>query len=332
MPKTPQHLQNPENSISVSELALRAPDWILDSKIRSLSPTTIEGRRLFVEKLLWFLRNHDFDVCGLDELRRFFVYLADAHNSETGRWGNPRLRAPLRPITIRTFHTQCRVLFNWLVDEGVIDESPLKRIKAPRALADQIRPFNSEQIEAILNAARRSRHPRRDEAIILLLLDTGLRASELVGLHLRDVDINTRSCTVTGKGNKRRTVYFGRPTAKALYQYLRQQPREADAPLFTADRGTRAGEALTRYGLLQLIERLGKKAGIEAMQCSPHVFRHTFSLCFLQAGGNVFSLQQLLGHTSLQMTNRYVALAQGDLQEQHRQFAPSDRLKQKKKG
>lgn len=83
---------------------------------------------------------------------------------------------------------------------------------------------------------------------------------------------------------------------------------------------------MKRSGLLQLIRRLGRKAGIQATRCSPHTFRNTFAVEFLRGGGNLFSLQQLLGHSSLSMTNRYVALAQGDIENQHRQFSPADRL------
>ena len=331
MPKTELHLKISENSTTTSELTLRTQDWILDSKLSYLSPTTIEGRRLFVEKLLWFFEHRQYGVCGPAEMRQLFVYLTEAHLSPEGRWGNPRLRKPLRPVTVKTLYVQCRVLFNWMIEQNYLEESPLKRIKAPRALADQISPFRSDQIENLLTTAQKSRHPRRDETIILMLLDTGLRASELIGLRLCDIDMDTRSCVVIGKGNKKRTVYFGRPTTKALYKYLKEHPREADDALFTADRGITAGEALTRSGLLQLVERLGKKAGIELTRCSPHTFRHTFAVEFLRNGGNVFSLQQMLGHSNLQMTNRYVAFAEADIENQHRQFAPSDRLKRGRK-
>ena len=138
--------------------------------------------------------------------------------------------------------------------------------------------------------------------------------------------MSARKCIVLGKGNKHRVVYFGRQTAKALWNYLREEDREPCSPVFLSDRGTKAGEPLTRAGLRQLIERLGKAANIEAVRCSPHTFRHTFAVTFLRNGGNVFSLQQILGHTSLQMTNRYVAVSQADLERQHRQFSPVDRL------
>jgi site-specific recombinase XerD len=112
-----------------------------------------------------------------------------------------------------------------------------------------------------------------------------------------------------------------------IWQYLRQDPHEPEDPLFLNKRG----EALTRSGLRQLLEQLGEEAGIDATRCSPHTMRHTFAVEFLRAGGNVFTLQQIVGHTTLSMTNRYVALALADIEAQHRQFSPADRLKKGRK-
>jgi integrase/recombinase XerD len=127
---------------------------------------------------------------------------------------------------------------------------------------------------------------------------------------------------VKGKGGKSRMLCLSKETIKALWAYLKEVLHEEDEPLFIADRGKLAGQPLTRFGLYQLIERLGTAAGIEACRCSPHPFRHTFAIEFLRNGGDVFTLQQMLGHTRLEMTMRYVAIAQADIQRQHRQHSP----------
>jgi len=158
----------------------------------------------------------------------------------------------------------------------------MEKLRPPVNRPDQIQPFTEEQIDALLAAAKRSQHPRRDEAIVLFLLDTGVRASELCNLRMKDMDLQGRRCTVVGKGNKTRSIYFGRNTTKALWQYLKENPREEDESVFTSDRGTRAGEPLTRSGLLQLMMRLGKAAKIEATRCSSHTWRHTFAVTFLK--------------------------------------------------
>lgn len=202
----------------------------------------------------------------------------------------------------------------------------MESIAAPIARADQILPFSDAQVEAILAKSKLTWHAKRDEAIVRMLYDTGMRNTELCTLRMKDLDIGGRRCMVLGKGNKHRTIYFGRQTAKALWNYLRECPREPEETLFYSDRGSKAGDALTRSGLRFLIIRLGKAAKIEVTRCSPHTFRHTFAVQFLRAGGNVFSLKEILGHTTLTMVNRYVALAQADIEYQHRMFSPGDRL------
>jgi site-specific recombinase XerD len=314
-------------SIPVAELETLARGWLLDGQIRQHSKATLSARTLLVEKLLWYLKQQEFEVCGIHELRSFLAYLNSGHESKEGRWGNDRLRKAPRPRTIATYFGNLRTLFRYLVEDGSLEASPMDNLRAPIARADQIQPFTAAQIQALLTAARKSRHARRDEAIILFLLDTGARATELCQLRLRHVDLASKSCRVLGKGNKHRVIYFGRDTTKALWTYLKAEPREADDALFQADRGTRAGEPLTRSGLLQLIERLGKAAKIEVTRCSPHTFRHTFAVEFLRAGGNTFALMTLLGHTCLDMTRKYAALAQADVENQHRQFSPADRLR-----
>jgi integrase/recombinase XerC/integrase/recombinase XerD len=318
-----------EAAISVEQLERYAEGWLLDGEIRQLSKSTLDGRRIVIDKLLWFLKQREYPVCSTMELRQFLAYISTGHENAQGRWGNPQLTRRVRPTTPVTYFSRLRTLFRFLVQEEAIVVSPMEKMRPPVARPDQIQPFDQAQVTALLSAAKRSQHPRRNEALLLLLLDTGLRASEICSLCLKDVDMSARRCTVVGKGNKTRVVYYGGTTAKALWQYLKEEIRDAEDPLFLADGGTRAGEALSRSGLLQLIKRLGKAAKIEAMRCSPHTFRHTFAVEFLRNGGNVFSLQTLLGHTSLSMSRRYTALAQADIENQHRQFSPVDRMKGK---
>lgn len=285
---------------------------------------------MLVGKLAWFLHEHHHEECGTTELRAFFVYLIRPLEAGQYRWGNPRFNMQMRPATQATYYSHLRAFFHWLVSEEVIESSPLDKIKPPIARADQIQPFSPDDMESLLAAARLSRHPARDQAILLLGVDAGLRATELCSLKRRDVDFDERCCTVVGKGNKRRNkrrkVYFGIRVRKALIGYVQAERHDSDDPLFFADRGTRAGEGLRRGGLLQLMWRLGKAAGIERRKRSPHTLRHTFAVEFLKAGGNVFTLKEHLGHTDLTMTNRYVSFAQADIQNQHRRYSPADRI------
>ncbi len=311
-------LQETAPCIAVSSLQKYADGWLLSCQISQHSERTLGNRRMVLDKLLWFFKQKDIQDCGVTELRVFLAYLSTGHKDKGGRWGNPQLTETVKSRTVKDYHATLRTLFNWIVSEGALRVSPMERIPVPVDRPDSIEPFTEAQVKALLEAAKKTRQPRRDEALTLFLLDTGCRASELCDLNLNDVDMSGKKASVEGKGGKSRPVYFGRTTGRALWQYLREDERTPEEPLFQSERG----ERLTRSGLRQLIERIGKVAGIESVRCSPHTFRHTFAISFLREGGNQFTLMHILGHTHLAMTARYVHLAQADVENQHRQFSP----------
>lgn len=310
--------------ISIADLERYAADWLFEGEFRSHSPMTTATRRGFVKNLIWFLNQKGFTTCGKQELKLFFIYLSQPQPQ--GRWGVKRLTQPLRPVSIKDYFVNFKVMFRWFVTEGFIESSPMDGLPTPLARAPQIQPFSPEQITALLNATKKSCHAKRDYAIVALLLDCGLRAGELCALKVADIDLNARCVSTIGKGNKRRSVFFGKATAKALWNHLRSEVREPDDWVFLSDRGVRTGEPLKPNGLLQLFHRLGDKANIKAVRCSPHTLRHTYAVCFLRAGGSVFTLRESLGHTDLTMTSKYVMVADADL-SQARNFSPMDRLK-----
>lgn len=327
MQKRPPRLAKTESDLSVDFLARYAEDWLLAGDIDQHSPRTLASRRDITAKLFWFFRRQGITVCGTHELRLYFQYLNHGHEDPAGRWGNARMTRPVKARTVHTYHGHLATFFRWMVEEGAINSSPMDRIPPPTARKDEIVPFSDQQLERLLQAARKTGDPKRDEAIVLFLVDTGIRASELCSLRMHDLDLSARMCQVLGKGNKKRPMPFGKVCARALSSMLRDADREADAPIFVTTRGRRSGESLTRSGLLQLFERLGDAAGIQGVRCSPHTARHTFAVSFLRAGGHTFALQSMLGHESLDMTQRYVRLAHSDIEKQHRLFSPADRLK-----
>lgn len=314
--------------LEVPRLVRYLESWIQDGRIRQFSPRTIEERRNVIGKLLWFLEREGATELDPFALRGFLAHVSFGHEEPAGRWG--KSRSPVRPRTAVAYYRVLRSLCNWLVEEGAIEDSPIGTLKPPRAADDQVQPFTEEQLAALERAAERTDSPRRDRAALLFLLDTGCRASEVCALRISDLDFTERSCRVRGKGDKYRTVYFGRECGRALLAYLRDGEREEAGPVFPSLRGLKPGEALTRSGLLQIVRRLGKEARVQGVRCSPHTFRHTFAVSFLRAGGNTFALQTMMGHVSLAMTRRYVALAGADLQAQHARFSPADNRKRRK--
>lgn len=159
--------------------------------------------------------------------------------------------------------------------------------------------------------ARRSRRPtaKRDRAIILCLLDTGLRASELCDLQMRDYEPDSGQLYIRhGKGDKRRVVYLGQRARLCLWRYLadRNNTRPAD-PLFASRTNTR----LDRNNLRHMLNTVAAQAKVNDVH--PHRFRHTFAITFLRNGGNTFALQKLLGHEELTTVLKYVRLAETDI-------------------
>lgn len=326
MIKRPLRSADSAPAIPVEDLRRFAQGWTLDGQYRQLSPLTTEARRNVLGHFLWWLDREGAMTCDAQEIKGFLHYATVGHQDPGGRYGVAKLTKPLRPRTVKDIFGILRSFFRYLVSEGYVERSPIENVRSPINRPDQIQPFNEEQVEALLRAAKNSRHPKRDEAVILFMLDTGVRASEFCNLKVDDVDVVSRKAIVLGKGNKHRAIYFGRETGRLLWKYINDEGIRGTSPLFQSDKG----RGLTRSGLLQLIERLGKEAKIEATRCSPHTLRHTFAVMFLRGGGSVFSLKEMLGHTDLSMTNRYVCLAQADIQNQHRQFSPVERLRGRK--
>ncbi len=324
MRNSPLRLQISNAVLNPSELAKLADGWLQAGEISQHSSSTIATRRLFLNNFLWFLREKKHTECDTHTVRAFLAYVTNGHKEPGGRWGKSHLTKPATSRTVKDYHGCLKAFFNWIVLEERLEASPLERIPTPIDRPDQIQPFTDEQVNTLLLAARSSRHPKRDEALLLFLLDTGVRVSELTGIQFRDLDSSGMRATVEGKGGKTRPVFYGKRTRKALFDYVRNDGnRDDDDPLFMSERG----EAFTRWGVAQIVERLAEAAGIQREHCSPHTFRHTFAVSFLRNGGNQMALMALLGHTNIQMTSRYVTLAQADVERQHRQFSPADALK-----
>jgi site-specific recombinase XerD len=158
----------------------------------------------------------------------------------------------------------------------------------------------------------------RNRAIILLLLDTGMRADELCQARLADLDTRNRYIKVFGKGSKERILPVCPRTAQALWKYLaiRGSGLPPTEPLFVTQNKT----PLDRHRLLKQLAAIGRRAGVKGVH--PHRFRHTFAINFLRNGGNAYTLQMILGHSSMEMVNTYLNIAQADIQSVHRMASP----------
>jgi len=213
--------------------------------------------------------------------------------------------------------------FGWLKAEELIAENPVARLKTPKIEHKVVQALTHNEIKRLLDTySSKSMPDVRNKAILSILLDTGLRVSELANLMIEDVDLNTRVVLVRhGKGGKQRIVRIGSKAQRALWRYITIYRRGDSDALFL----TSSGEPLDVIGVKIMIRRLSKKAGVKVYA---HKLRHTFAINYLRNGGDVFTLQHLLGHSTLQMTQRYLqSLNSDDATNAHRKFSPLDNMK-----
>jgi site-specific recombinase XerD len=208
-----------------------------------------------------------------------------------------------------TVKTRYRGLFRfcgWLVDEGEIDENPMKTLSPPQPKPKPVPVLSDDDLAALLKACSgKTFENRRDEAMIRLLLDCGVRVSELCGMTVEGTDLDQGMALVRGKGSKIRPVYFGARTARAVDRYLRLRSTHRWAhldALLLSQRG-----ALTPDGVRDRMDVLTDAAGLEHIH--PHQFRHTFAHDFLVNGGQERDLKRLAGWSSDAMLERYGASA-----------------------
>lgn len=218
-------------------------------------------------------------------------------------------------ITLSAF---CR----FLVDEGWLPDNPLATVKRPKAPRTLVQTFTPEQVTALLATCDRGFAGVRDYALILLMLDSAPRVSEVANLRLDDIRWDDQTLRIMGKGSIERRVPFGTTTRRALHAYLAKRGAQETRAVFI----TVFGDGMSRACIAQTLKVRGRQAGLTGVRCSPHTFRHTSAVMFLRNGGDVFSLQKLLGHSDLTMTRRYAELSQTDVCERHRQFSPADAL------
>lgn len=223
-----------------------------------------------------------------------------------------------------TAYRRLQQLFKWLTEEGEIPESPMRRMSPPAVPDKPIPVITDDTIRRLLKACEgRGFTDRRDAAIIRLLLDTGIRSAELVGLTVDDVDWSYSVVTVLGKGRRLRSVPFGAKTSEALdrYQRARRQHRHADLPdLWLGVKGP-----LTSSGVTQLLERRAGRAGVPATGL--HRWRHTAAHQWLAAGGQEGDLEMLMGWSKASgMTRRYGrSAAEQRARDAHKRMGLGDR-------
>ena len=220
------------------------------------------------------------------------------------------------PASVARALVAVRALYRFLAEEGHLPVDPAAEVEVPRVPKGLPKPLSEDEVAALLDSVHGDDPvARRDRAILEVLYGTGLRISELVGLHLGDIDLEGGLLRAFGKGSKERIVPIGRFARDALAGYLSPAGRDELAPERWARRGdaesvflnTRGGR-LSRQGAWQIVRSHGERAGL-GDRLSPHVLRHSCATHMLNHGADIRAVQELLGHASLSTTQIYTLVS-----------------------
>lgn len=258
----------------------------LDHLASRRSPHTVRSYGSDLAQLSQFLGG-EFDL----QVGRLRLYLR--------KYGITPVTRARKLSTLRTFAKFLRVMGHLQFDPTESLEAPLRRRRLPKALS-------LDQATELLDQPEGGRTPLRDRALLELMYAAGMRASEVVGTNLSDLDFREGTVMVTGKGEKQRVTLFGATCRNALDDYVsgeRTSPIDGD-PLFTnAD-----GKRITTRTVQNVVKRWALRAGLSP-EVSPHTLRHTFATHLLDNGIDLKSVQQLLGHESLATTQIYTHIS-----------------------
>ena len=284
---------------------------------------SVDGIMKFI---LGYFGDREVETLKEEDWQKYFYHLRYEHKPH-------RLNkdiSPLSEATIDNHWKMIRSFYNWSTTILSIHRPDLK-LPRPKYQSPQTHCFTEDECKKLLDACQftpvkkqsgktyKIKRPNadRDKAIIMILLDTGIRLGELCRLRLGDVNLENGEVYVrpfqSSKKSKPRTVFLGQRARQSVWKYIAKAQSHPDQ--------SRALFDLQSNSIRILINRIGANAGIHA---HPHKFRHTFAITYLRNKGDIFTLQRLLGHATLDMTRRYLEISKMDLSTTHARASPVD--------
>lgn len=285
-----------------------------------LADTTITAYEEFFSSFEKFVKAENklnsFEQVDTIALRRYLVLLSST----------------MCGVTVEGYYRKLKTLYNFLLNEGLIKSNPVNTIERPKVAKRKIQTFNSNEVYTMLNAYDVNTFiGLRNYTLLSFLLATGVRRSEFINLTIFDVDLQADIIRVIGKGDKERLIPIGKKLKlilkrylKARDEYLEQECKHKTSAAFFINR---YGDKLQLSGANSIFQSLKKTLGLRGKRFSAHIWRHTFAKSFLLNGGDVFSLQELLGHADVDTTRIYINLNTQELKQQNDKYNPLDNTK-----
>jgi len=286
--------------------------FLLTCKVNELSPHTIDD---YNYKIGVFISNcislgvDDPTQVTPDDIRQFILYLQERNNSSA---------------SVHGYYKCVKRFFNWLVEEDVLESSPMAKIRPPKVEQKIILPYQPDHLKTLLHLYDTNTFcGLRNRAMVLVFLDTGVRLKEMWSMKVEDLNLERGVIKVKGKGAKERVVSIGVGAQKLMLRYLLSRDDTYPCVWVTEER-----RPLSYEGIAMIFKRLAARAQLNNVRCSPHTFRHTFATMCITYGASEFEVQSLLGHSTLTMTRRYVATLKSEQAViAHKKFSPVDNLK-----
>jgi integrase/recombinase XerD len=306
-----QPVEQPVKTITFEQAS---KSFLLDCRAKNLAPRSIE----FYEYGLNYLKKtfqkqgillDIYSITARQIKDHFIGYMLD--NKLASNTVNGRIKC-------------CKAFFRYLNEEKIIAQNLADQFQLIIAEKKMIQTLTKDQMIQLLNQPNRDSFTGfRDYTIMMILLETGLRISECIALEMDDINLKEQEIRVKlGKGRKARRVPIQKTCIQVLKKYIVERgDAETNSLFVNIDHGS-----LKLRTIQENIQTYGKSALITGVRVSPHTFRHSMAKFYILNGGDIFTLQQILGHTTLEMVKYYVELFDTDIKNQHQKFSPVENM------
>ncbi len=272
------------------------------------------------------LSYYRYNLCLFQNyLQRFHVSMLGANNFHITNFIVSRT-GQVAPSTLHIYYRSLRTFYNWCIKMELRSDNPMAKVQEPKLPHKIITPLSIAQINTMLKNCGSTEYLKaRNYALLLVMLDTGIRRSEVVAMKLQDIDWRNSTIKVHGKGRREGLVPFDITTSLALKRYLLYHPQKCDSVWLTEEL-----TPLSSRGIQVFFRRLKDKAGIEGVRCSAHTMRHTCACMLLENGASMKTVQDLLRHADMASTEIYAETRQ--IQKaisEHQKASPVANLKRR---